>query len=152
MMKILTQKTTGLLLALTLLMTSACGYLIYPERQGKNNDRIDPAILLLDIGAFFIGVLPGVVAFAVDITTGTIFLPPGEKSVLDKHLGYFNIDSKEQLVVADSDHLDKPAIARALSEKYSMTIDANDLEFYNTNRSLTFQQNKTTMLTYNVID
>lgn len=146
------KKITGLLLVSILLTTSACGYLIYPERQGKRNDRVDPAILLLDIGAFFIGVLPGVVAFAVDITTGTIFLPPGEKSVLDKHLGYFNIDSKDQLIAADSDKLDKASIARVLSEKYGMAINTTDLKFYKTTHSLTLHQSKTTMITYNTID
>ena len=69
----------------TTLLQAGCGYFLYPERSGQKSGQVDPAILILDAGALFLGIIPGVVAFIVDITNGTIYLPAGEKSVIDKH-------------------------------------------------------------------
>jgi|SRR5579863_3817207 len=53
----------------------SCGTLLYPERRNQKPGRIDPAVVLMDgIGLFFF-ILPGVIAFAVDLTTGAIYLP-----------------------------------------------------------------------------
>src|SRR5580704_1735926 len=52
-----------------------CGTLMYPERRGQRGDRIDAGIAILDgIGLLF-GIIPGVIAFAVDFSNGTIYLP-----------------------------------------------------------------------------
>jgi hypothetical protein len=52
-----------------------CGTLMYPERRGQRGDRIDAGVAILDgIGLLF-GILPGVIAFAVDFSNGTIYLP-----------------------------------------------------------------------------
>lgn len=52
-----------------------CGTLMYPERRGQRGDRIDVGVAVLDgIGLLF-GILPGVIAFAVDFSNGTIYLP-----------------------------------------------------------------------------
>jgi len=61
---------TGLFLQLV-----SCGTLLYPERRGQQSGRIDVAVVLMDgIGLFFF-IIPGVVAFAVDLDTGAIYLP-----------------------------------------------------------------------------
>lgn len=58
-----------------LLTQSACGTLLHPERKGQTGGRIDPAIAVLDgIGLLFY-LVPGIVAFAVDFSNGTIYLP-----------------------------------------------------------------------------
>lgn len=68
-----------LLLSLTL---TACGTILYPERKGQISGRIDPAIAVLDgIGLLFF-LVPGVIAFAVDFSDGTIYLPHGKRSHL----------------------------------------------------------------------
>jgi hypothetical protein len=56
---------------------SGCGYLLHPERRGQpNTGRIDPSVVLLDgLGCLFF-LVPGVIAFAVDFSSGTIYLPP----------------------------------------------------------------------------
>jgi len=65
-----------LLLAATLNVTS-CGTLLHPERKGQTAGRIDPAIAVLDgVGLLFF-IIPGIIAFAVDFSNGTIYLPPG---------------------------------------------------------------------------
>ncbi len=79
------RKTAGVIIAVVFLNITACGYFLYPERVGQKSGKLDPAIVVLDAAALLFGILPGVVAFAVDITTGAIYLAPGQKSVIDKH-------------------------------------------------------------------
>ena len=58
----------------------SCGTILYPERIGQRGGRIDPAIFILDgIGLLFF-FIPGVVAFAVDFSNGTIYLPEKENN------------------------------------------------------------------------
>ena len=60
----------------TILNATSCGTWIHPERKGQQAGRIDPGIAILDgIGLLFF-VIPGVIAFAVDFSNGTIYLPP----------------------------------------------------------------------------
>ncbi len=55
---------------------SGCGVLLHPERRGQPAGSLDWKIVALDgVGLLFFFV-PGVVAFAVDFATGTIYLPP----------------------------------------------------------------------------
>lgn len=58
-----------------MLTQAGCGTLLYPERQGQSGVNVDPTILILNgIGLLFF-VVPGLVAFAVDFSNGTIYLP-----------------------------------------------------------------------------
>lgn len=67
--------------ALILTQVSGCGLILYPERDGQpKGGRIDPAVAILDgIGLLFF-LIPGLVAFAVDFATGTIYLPPDDRA------------------------------------------------------------------------
>ncbi len=69
----------ALLLITALLNTSACGYLTYPERQGLRGDRVDGTVAVLDAIGLLFFILPGVIAFAVDFSTGCIYLPEGHE-------------------------------------------------------------------------
>lgn len=61
---------------------TGCGTIIHPERKGQMNGRLDSSIVLLDaIGLLFFFV-PGVIAFAVDFSNGTIYLPGGRRASL----------------------------------------------------------------------
>ena len=76
-MPIRTRILGGLLTAALTLQLSACGSLFFPERRGQIDGRIDYLVAGLDaIGLLLI--IPGVIAFAVDFTTGAIYLPPDE--------------------------------------------------------------------------
>ena len=57
-------------------LLSSCGTIIYPDRvHQEERGNLDPAVIILDgIGLFFF-IIPGVIAFAVDFTTGAIYLP-----------------------------------------------------------------------------
>ena len=53
----------------------SCGTILYPERRGQKAGRLDVGVVLLDgLGLLFF-LIPGVIAFAVDFATGTIYLP-----------------------------------------------------------------------------
>nr|WP_269783542.1 hypothetical protein [Marinibactrum halimedae] len=60
---------------------SACGTILHPERRGQSGGQLDPAIVVLDAVGLLMFFVPGVVAFAVDFTTGAIYLPRGHASV-----------------------------------------------------------------------
>ena len=62
----------------------SCGTIIYPERKGQKDGRLDVGVVLLDgIGLLFF-LIPGVIAYAVDFSNGTIYLPSTNKSSLNK--------------------------------------------------------------------
>ena len=84
------------LLTLALNLT-ACGYFLYPERKGQTGGRVDPVVVILDGAALLFGILPGVVAFAVDFTNGTIYLPSGGSSAIDRHLSSIDGEGKPVL-------------------------------------------------------
>lgn len=57
-----------------------CGYLLYPERRGQKGGTIDPGVAVLDACGLLFFIIPGLIAFAVDFSSGAIYLPPGKKS------------------------------------------------------------------------
>ena len=66
----------SILLSTTLVtQLAACGTVFYPERRGQISGEIDPGVAILNgIGLLFY-VVPGLIAFAVDFTTGAIYFP-----------------------------------------------------------------------------
>ena len=62
------------------LQLASCGFVLYPERRGQTHGRIDPAIAVLDGVGLLLFVIPGIVAFAVDFATGTIYLPGSKRA------------------------------------------------------------------------
>ena len=58
---------------------AGCGSILYPERRGQTGGRIDTGIAILDAAWLLVFIIPGVVAFGVDFTTGAIYLPGGTK-------------------------------------------------------------------------
>lgn len=80
--------------------TMSCGTILYPERRDQPAGRIDVGVAVLDgIGLFFF-LVPGVIAFAVDFTTGAIYLPPGSSGSRDsvpdlEKMTVFNIGRTE---------------------------------------------------------
>ena len=60
-----------------------CGTIMYPERKGQKSGKIDAGVAVLDgIGLLFF-LIPGVIAYAVDFSNGTIYLPGTSRSSLD---------------------------------------------------------------------
>lgn len=102
-----------------LIGASGCGVLLYPERQGQKQGRIDVGVAVLDgIGLLFF-MIPGLVAFAVDFHQGTIYLPPGGSAAIDP----------TQLDQAHKIHIDGPvtneAIEQAILDATGKKVDLN---------------------------
>jgi hypothetical protein len=68
--------------ALALCAALGCGTILYPERRGQRAGQIDVGVALLDAVGLLFFFVPGVIAFAVDFSTGAIYLPRGQKSRL----------------------------------------------------------------------
>jgi hypothetical protein len=63
------------------LYIASCGTILHPERKGQKSGKIDTKIAIYDAIGLLFFLIPGIVAFAVDFSNGTIYLPPGgEKS------------------------------------------------------------------------
>ncbi len=65
------------LAAILLVAQTACGTLLYPERHGRRTGRVDPAVLVLDGILLVFFVIPGLVAFAIDFYTGSVYMTDG---------------------------------------------------------------------------
>lgn len=55
--------------------TIGCGTILHPERRGQPAGRLDWGVVALDAVGLFFFFIPGVIAFAVDFSNGTIYLP-----------------------------------------------------------------------------
>lgn len=77
-------RTLSVFLAVVISLQSiSCGTLLYPERRGQKAGRLDVGVVILDTIGLFFFLIPGIIAFAVDFSTGAIYLPysakgPGE--------------------------------------------------------------------------
>ena len=78
-----------------------CGTILYPERKGQRSGRIDVGVAILDgIGLFFF-LIPGVIAYAVDFSNGTIYLPGSSRSSLEiKNMKQVKFDPKHSTLAS----------------------------------------------------
>lgn len=61
-----------------------CGTLMYPERRGQKGGRIDVGVAVLDAIGLLFFLIPGIIAFAIDFSEGTIYLPGTATSSLNR--------------------------------------------------------------------
>jgi flagellar basal body-associated protein FliL len=71
----------------------SCGYFLYPKRRGNKGGGLHTPTLVMDLLWLLPGIIPGVVALAVDFSTGAIYLGKGGKAQLQ------NVDRKTKIVV-----------------------------------------------------
>ncbi|MGM8930843.1 hypothetical protein [Salinicola halophyticus] len=69
----------GLMLSLT-----GCGTLFYPERKGQLQGRVDPGVAIADGLGLLLFIVPGVIAYAVDFSNNTIYLPGSHDASIDR--------------------------------------------------------------------
>ncbi len=81
----------NLLVAVLAVQLLACGTILYPERRGQPAGKYDTDIVILDAIGLLFGIIPGVIAFAVDFSTGAIYLPKGGKSKTSDAFGQLEI-------------------------------------------------------------
>lgn len=96
------------------LQAAGCGTILYPERKGQTSGRIDPGIAILDGVGILLYVIPGLIAFGVDFTTGAIYLPPdhsgldnaegGGTGIVHVNPGDLNHERIEQVIARKTGH------------------------------------------------
>ena len=107
------------LLASLVLQLAACGTLMYPERRGQKSGEIDVKVAVLDgIGLLFC-IIPGVVAYVVDFSTGAIYLPAGRKNVVQRDGDYFL--QQPAIYIAPERLIDQQAIREILTREMQLS-------------------------------
>lgn len=110
------QKLLKVFLGLSIVVNLyACGTILYPERKGQTSGRLDVGVVLLNSVGLLLYFIPGVIAFAVDFSNGTIYLPGGSATTLDD-------DQLERLARGD---MDAVQLQHMLSEKGLLPAAAN---------------------------
>jgi hypothetical protein len=98
----------GLLAVALTTQLSACGSIFFPDRRGQIDGQIDYLVAGLDAVGLLFYIVPGVIAFAVDFTTGAIYLPPGE---------HYSVAPETLRDTLDADGRVDPARLRTLIER-----------------------------------
>ncbi|WP_249976668.1 hypothetical protein [Vreelandella olivaria] len=76
---------TGAVVGVSIVALSGCGTLFYPERKGQLSGDVDPVVAIANgVGLLFF-IIPGVIAYAVDFSNGTIYLPSNSSASVDVH-------------------------------------------------------------------
>ncbi|QOR38492.1 hypothetical protein HNO52_08195 [Billgrantia diversa] len=100
---------TGLVLGTSIIALVGCGTVLHPERKGQMSGRIDPVVAIGNgVGLLFF-IVPGVIAYAVDFSNGTIYLPGTQ-------------DSASVDVLQMEEGMDVPTLERLLSEKTGKAV------------------------------
>ena len=124
-MRHVTTRRVGYLLALVLaVQASSCGTLLYPERKGQKDGRLDTTVVLLDgVGLLFF-IIPGLIAFLVDFNNGTIYLPGTEG---DGHSSLTTPDGTRWITThVGPGRLDAATIRAVVGEKTGVWLDLDD--------------------------
>ncbi len=72
-----------LICAVLVFQLVGCGTILYPERRGQKAGHLDVGVVLLDGIGLLLFLIPGIIAYAVDFSNGTIYLPGTSRSSLD---------------------------------------------------------------------
>jgi len=101
-----------------------CGTLMYPERRGQKGGRLDVGVTILDgIGLLFF-IIPGVIAFCVDFSNGTIYLP-------EHHMASSSLDLKNfKEVKFDPKHGSLASIEKIIKNEtgYEVKLDQDNVK------------------------
>ena len=105
---------TGAIVGVSIVTLSGCGTLFHPERKGQLSGNVDPVVAIANgVGLLFF-IVPGVIAYAVDFSNGTIYLPSASSASVDIH----HLD----------DAMDVASLEKLLSDKAVQPISlANEL-------------------------
>ena len=103
-----------------------CGTINYPERRGQTGGTVDGGTAILDALWLLAFIIPGVVAFVVDFSTGAIYFPKGSKrsSAPDE-------TGKRTVVRVDPRNLDEKKIKEVVMKETGLKeLDLNRARIY----------------------
>ncbi len=89
---------------------AACGTILHPERKGRISGQLDPSIVVLDAVGLLFFLVPGVIAFAVDFSNGTIYLS-GRKSAQLTHAEIDSVSNNGKVNIKSLEHVLNKKIA-----------------------------------------
>jgi hypothetical protein len=115
-------KSSVLSLALVVTISSqllSCGYVLHPERRGQSSGKVDLAIVGLDAIGLLFFIIPGLIAFTVDIYSGTIYMSNGHNaSTLDWE--------KSTVIKIDPKNINRETIVAAIEKNTGIVVNLND--------------------------
>jgi hypothetical protein len=92
-----------------------CGTLMYPERRGQRGGHLDVGVTVLDAIGLLFFIIPGVIAFCVDFSNGTIYLP--------EHRVLSSLNIKDFKVVKfDPNHYSLASIEKIIKNETGYTV------------------------------
>jgi len=119
MFKKIMKTLSVLVCAVLIVQLAGCGTIMYPDRRGQKTGSLDVGVVLLDgIGLLFF-LIPGVIAYAVDFSTGAIYLPGTSRGSLDLK------DIKQ--VKFDPKHYTNAAIEKIIKEETGYAVKLNQV-------------------------
>ena len=119
MVKKLVKTLYVLVCAVLIVQLVGCGTLMYPERRGQKAGRIDVGVAVLDgIGLLFF-LIPGIIAYAVDFSNGTIYLPGTAR-------GSLNLKDVKQ-VKFNPKHYTNATIEKIIKEETGYAVKLNQV-------------------------
>lgn len=127
-----TSRRLGALLTVALAFhVSGCGTLLYPERKGQKDGKIDTTVALLDCIGLLLFVIPGVIAFIIDFNNGTIYLPGTHRERRDSDRdGDSRVETPEAAgwtaVHVGHDRLDAATIRTVVGRRTGQWLDMDD--------------------------
>lgn len=109
------------LVAILMFELTACGTIFYPERKGQRGGHIDPVVAVADAIGLLFYFIPGVIAFAVDFSTGAIYQSHGRHS---------SLTPDELKSVTENGKVNTQVLNKILSEKFgqSVNVDASNVQ------------------------
>jgi hypothetical protein len=118
---------SAMLCAVLFIQLASCGTLLYPDRRGQKTGQIDVAIVLMDAIGLFFFIIPGVVAFAVDLDTGAIYLPSSGRYSRTGARAHNAMEREAfHMVRVNSAELDPAALTRIIAEQTGCRIQLDD--------------------------
>ena len=106
-----------LIVGIVSLQMVSCGTLMYPERRGQKAGQLDVGIVVLDAIGLLFGLIPGIIAFAVDFSSGAIYLPTSKSGM---HGG------KYRIVKFDPGHYTNESLEAMISKETGLDFHFND--------------------------
>ena len=117
MIKKLVKTLYFLVCGVLIIQLVGCGTLMYPERRGQRGGRIDAGVAVMDGLCLLLFIIPGVIAFTVDFSNGTIYLPGTARGSLDLK------DIKQ--VKFDPTHYTNATIEKIIKEETGHAVKLN---------------------------
>ena len=111
-------KSAAISLALITTLSSqliSCGYILHPERRNQKSGHVDWAIVGLDAIGLLFFIIPGLIAFGVDIASGTIYMSSNNN--------FSNLEFREYKKIKIQGEVNEKNIIAAINESTGIVID-----------------------------